>query len=236
MNIRAIKKQLSDPIFILLITALFGSILYISLIFNDNLWVDEAFTASLIRGSWSEVVKDTVSDTLPPFYNIAGKLLTSVFGYSSFILKLFSCIPLILLIFFGGRRIFDIYGFRCAYLFELFLISMPYFFHYAVEIRMYSWGMFTCGMAATFFTEIIKNADRHLIDVSSWTGFTLFTVFSGYVHHFALVSTGMMWLIILLYLAAKRDTFLIRPYVISLISFIYFSGDSSYFIHSIRII
>ena len=34
---------------------LFGIIIYVSLIFNDNLWVDEAFTAALVRGSWGEV-------------------------------------------------------------------------------------------------------------------------------------------------------------------------------------
>jgi len=224
MDIRAIKKRLSDPVFILLITALFGSILYVSLIFNDNLWVDEAFTATLIRGSWPEVIKDTVSDTLPPFYNVAGKLLTSVFGYSSFILKLFSCIPMILLIFFGGRRVYGISGFRTAYLFELFLISMPCFFHYAVEIRMYSWGMFSCGMAATFFLEIIKGIDQRTLKISSWTGFTLFTVFSGYIHHFALVCIGMMWLIILLYMSAKRATLFIRPYAVCLVSFVILYG------------
>ncbi|MCR5023486.1 MAG: hypothetical protein K6A90_04020 [Lachnospiraceae bacterium] len=220
MDISGIKKRLSDPVSILFITALFGSILYISLIYNDNLWVDEAFTASLIRGSWPEVIRDTVADTLPPFYNFAGKLLTEIFGYSSLILKLFSCLPMILLIFLGGRRVFNTFGFRTAYFFELFLLSMPYFFHYAVEIRMYSWGMFSCGMAAVFFTEIIDGTDSGSVNRSSWAAFTLFTVFSGYIHHFALIASGMMWLIILIYITVKKETSLFRSFAVSLMLFL----------------
>ncbi len=220
MDISGIKKRFSDPGFILLITALFGSMLYISLIYNDNLWVDEAFTASLIRGSWPEVIRDTVADTLPPFYNFAGKLLTVIFGYSSLILKLFSCIPMILLIFLGGQRVFKTCGFRTAYFFELFLLSMPYFYHYAVEIRMYSWGMFSCGMAAAFFLEIIDGIDKRSVNKSSWIGFMLFTVFSGYIHHFALVAAGMMWLMILIYITVKKETSMFRDFAVYLILFI----------------
>lgn len=192
------SKKILNPENVLFITAVVGSILYISLIFNDNLWVDEAFTASLIRGSWSEVIRDTFSDTLPPFYNFAGKALTSVFGFSSVILKFFSCFPMILLIFFGGRQVSVYHGFRPAFLYQLFLIAMPSFLHYAVEIRMYSWGIFSVGMAGIFFAGILN-------DRETYPGFTLFTVFSGYIHHFALVSCGMMWLILIIVKLFSKD-------------------------------
>ena len=197
---------------ILFITAVFGSILYISLIFNDNLWVDEAFTASLIRGSMPEVLKNTAADTLPPFYNVAGKLLTLVFGFSPTVLKLFSCFPMILLIFFGGRKLLTLYGFRTAFIYELFLFSMPHFLHYGVEIRMYSWGVFACGMAALFFSGILK-------EKKGWTAFMLFTVFSGYIHHFALVSCGMLWFILLIILLKKKDLQTLKKYVLNLLIF-----------------
>ncbi len=183
---------------VLFIISLFGSILYISLIFNDNLWVDEAFTAVIIRGSAAGVIRDTVSDTLPPFYNIFGKLITLLFGYSSLILKLFSCLPMILLIFFGGRKLNRIYGFRPAFLYELFLVGMPHFLHYGVEIRMYSWGVFASGMTALCFAEFLETG-------TSLKGFVLFSVFAGYIHHFALVSCGMMWFILLIILIKERD-------------------------------
>ena len=208
----SIKNNISGEL-ILFITAVFGSILYISLVFNDNLWVDEAFTASLIRGSMAEVLKDTAADTLPPFYNVAGKLLTMVFGFSPLVLKLFSCFPMILLIFFGGRKLASLFSFRTAFIYELFLFTMPHFLHYGVEIRMYSWGVFTCGMAAAFFSEILK-------EKRGWTAFTLFTVFSGYVHHFALVSCGMLWFLLLLILLKDRDFAVLKKYAQNLLIFI----------------
>ena len=73
-----------------------GSVIYLSLIFNNNLWVDEAFTACIIRDSFTKMLRGTVSDTLPPFYNIFTWILTAVFGYSSYIMKLSSVIPMIL--------------------------------------------------------------------------------------------------------------------------------------------
>ncbi|MBQ9551069.1 MAG: hypothetical protein IJU87_09690 [Lachnospiraceae bacterium] len=197
---------------ILLITAVIGSTLYISLVFNDNLWMDEAFTASLIRGDINDVIRDTVSDTLPPFYNLTGKLLTLIFGFSPVVLKLFSCLPMVMLLFFGGRKLFSMLGFRSAFLYELFLFSMPHFLHYGVEIRMYSWGVFACGMAALYFVDILENR-------ASFRGFLLFSVFAGYIHHFALVSCGMMWFLLLIIRAYKKDTDSIRDYFKSLCLF-----------------
>ena len=63
------SKIINKENLILFFSALLGSLIYISLIFNNNLWVDEAFTASLIRGNLSEVWAATAADTLPPFYN-----------------------------------------------------------------------------------------------------------------------------------------------------------------------
>ena len=191
-------KTLS-PETILFILAVLGSALYISLIFNDNLWVDEAFTASLIRGTFPEVIRDTVNDTLPPFYNILGFLAVSLFGFSAPVLKFCSCLPMILLLFFGGRKLYSIRGFRPAFLYELFLMSMPHFIHYGVEIRMYSWGVFSCGMAALCFLTAAE-------DKKALRAMMLFTVFSGYIHHFALVSCGMLWLILLLCLLRGKRT------------------------------
>ncbi len=209
----SVNKKLQNPVNLLFITAVFGSILYISLIFNDNLWVDEAFTASIIREAPVDLIRDTIRDTLPPFYNIYGKLLTLLFGYSSYVLKFGSCVSLILLIFFGGRSLYDLFGFRAAWFFELFLFTMPYFLHYAVEIRMYSFGMLCCGMASCYFAAILKNR-------SHIRGFVLFTVFAGYVHHFALVSCGGLWFMLLLAILVKKDREDLKIFIKSLLAFL----------------
>lgn len=198
--------KLKEPGTLLFIVAVFGSILYISLIFNDNLWVDEAFSAALIRQDMASVIRDTVSDTLPPFYNVFGKILTLIFGYSSFILKFFSCLPLILLIFFGGRKLNSVYGYTAALFYELFLIAMPLFLHYAVEIRMYSWGMFSAGMAGAYFTEI-------LFEKKGYAGLIGFTVFSAFIHHYALIACGFLWLFLLILTVRSKEGEEIKSFI-----------------------
>ncbi len=202
--------KLKEPGTALFIVAVFGSILYISLIFNDNLWVDEAFTASLIRQDMASVIRDTVKDTLPPFYNVFGKILTLIFGFSPYVLKFFSCFPLILLIFFGGRKLNSVYGFTAALFYELFLIAMPYFLHYATEIRMYSWGMFSAGMAGAYFAEILE-------EKKGSGGLIAFTVFSAFIHHYALIACGFLWLFLLILTGIKKDREEIRAFLLRLL-------------------
>ncbi|MBR1875615.1 MAG: hypothetical protein IJ805_00745, partial [Lachnospiraceae bacterium] len=91
-----------------LIMALTASAVYLSLIFNDNVWVDEAFTAVLVRGSFKEMMARSAADTLPPLYNILAWLMTEIFGYGTLQLKLTSVIPLISLFFFSAYKLTEL--------------------------------------------------------------------------------------------------------------------------------
>ncbi len=199
MNTKEFFEKKADLCFLLL--ALIGAGIYISLIFNNNLWVDEAFTASIIRCPLPEVWTRTASDTLPPFYNFFGKLMTTLFGYSAPVMKFASVLPMsgaLLLSAFPVRRLF---GSKTSFIFSLFLLAMPNFYYYAVEIRMYSWGIFSVLGAAVFATYAMKTGTRR-----NWGLFSFFTILSGYIHHFAFVSAGMLWLfslILLLFPAIK---------------------------------
>ena len=193
MNTKDFFEKNTNLCFLLLV--LIGSGLFISLIFNNNLWVDEAFTASIIRCPLPEVWTRTASDTLPPFYNFFGKLMTTLFGYSAPVMKFTSVLPMtgaLLLSAFPVRRLF---GAKTSLIFTLFLLSMPNFYYYAVEIRMYSWGIFAVLGAAIYAASALKSGSRR-----DWGLLSFFTVLSGYVHHFAFVSSGMLWLFSLILL------------------------------------
>ena len=120
-------KKISNPDrqnLILLISSLIGSIIYISLIFNNNLWVDEAFTASLVRGDLSEVWTATVADTLPPFYNLFTKMITILLGYSAPSMKFSSVLAAVLVLFYGSFQIKRLYSFRDALIFTVFSLEI----------------------------------------------------------------------------------------------------------------
>ncbi len=171
-----------------------GSAAYLSLIFNNNLWVDEAFTACIIRCPWGEAVRRTAEDTLPPFYNLFTKLLTVLLGYSAPVMKLSSVLPMILSMVLAVTLVRKRFGFRKAFLLCLFLFSMPHLLFYGVEIRTYSWGLFFALGAGIFFCEVFRTGSK-----KSWILFAVFTALCGYTHHFAFVSAGILWFFLLLF-------------------------------------
>ncbi len=173
---------------------LFGIIIYVSLIFNDNLWVDEAFTAALVRGSWGEVWHDTVADTLPPFYNLFAKGMTEILGYSAPVMKLASVIPMILTLIMAAFPFKKLFGAKASALFIMLLISMPFMLYYGVEIRPYSWGFFFASAAACSYCSVIRNFSKTNI-----TFLAIFTALSGYAHHFSLIASGILWVWLFIY-------------------------------------
>ncbi len=172
---------------------LLGSCIYISLIFNNNLWLDEAFSAALIRTDMAGVLKASANDTLPPLYNILNKLMTMLFGYHSYVMKFNSVLPMILTMVLGPTLIRKHFGFRTAVIFLLCMWGMPYLLYYGVEIRMYSWGLFFVTASGVWAYDYYQTRRK-----LSAACFILFSLGAGYTHHFAFVSVGMVYLFLLI--------------------------------------
>ena len=171
-----------------------GAVVYISLIFNQNVWLDEAFTASLVRTDMAGVLERSMNDTLPPLYNIILKLMTDLFGYQVPIMKLTSVIPMILTMLLGATTIRKRFGPLTSYLFILAITVMPNMLFYGVEIRMYSLGFFFATASGIYAYEAVCDSNK-----KNWILFTVFSVLSGYSHHFAFVTVGFVYLFLLLY-------------------------------------
>lgn len=173
---------------------LFGCLVYLSLIWNQNVWLDEAFTASLIRTDMAGVLQRSMEDTLPPLYNILLKLFTGVFGYTIQVMKITSIIPMALSMVLGATAVRKRFGTVVSALFITALFAMPQMLFYGVEIRMYSWGFFFALASAVFAWEVIQESSRR-----NWVLFTFLSVGAGYTHHFAFVTVGFIYLFLLLY-------------------------------------
>ena len=85
------KKDLFLTIIIALV-----AIVDISLIFNDSVWGDEAYTMIMVKRSITDIVKVTATDVHRPLYYFISKIFTNIFGYSVPTVKLASITPLIL--------------------------------------------------------------------------------------------------------------------------------------------
>ncbi len=174
---------------------LLGSLIYISLTFNNNVWLDEAFTASLVNTDMQGVLERSMADTLPPLYNILLKLSTDIFGYTVPVMKLTSAVPMILTMILGATVVRKRSGNLTSYIFIIAIATMPNMLFYGVEIRMYSLGFLFSTAAGIYVYEVICEPT-----VKNWTIFTLMSVLAGYSHHFAFVAAGFVYLFLLLYI------------------------------------
>ncbi len=167
---------------------------FLSLVWNNNVWMDEAFTASLVHTDFAGVIERSMADTLPPLYNIILKLMTDVFGYSVPVMKITSVIPMILTLLAGATTVRKRFGFRTSLLFMLLITFMPLVQYYGVEIRMYSLGFLFATLSGIWAYEVVCEPS-----FKNWTVFTLVSVLAGYTHHFAFVTAAFAYLYLLLY-------------------------------------
>ena len=187
------KSKISDNKIIWSIVVI-CSMAYISLVFNTNVWMDEAFTASLAHHSFIEVIKLSMADTLPPLYNIILWLSTSVFGYHIAVMKLTSVVPMIIVMILGATTVKNRHGIVTASAFVLSIAAMPLMLYYGVEIRMYSLGFLFATASGIYAFEVIEESNK-----KNWILFTVLSTLAGYSHHFAFVTVGFVYGGLLLY-------------------------------------
>lgn len=190
------------------------TILYVSLVFNYNVWTDEAFTIQLLKGNFKEIVEGTARDVHPPFYYFYLKVFTFIFGNSLWAMKIASIIPLTVTLVLGATVIRKRFGQTTAFLYTIFLACIPCSMEFSVQVRMYSLAIFlvtACGIFAYLAFEDGKKRDFFI--------FGLCGVLAAYTHYFAfmavIIITGVFFLAILFW-NRKR----ILPWIITAVGMI----------------
>ena len=187
------------------------------MIFNDSIWLDEAFSLSMISQGFIDIIKNTAIDVHPPLYYIILKSFT--WGINFFLKdniiwasKCFSMLPILLLIIISYKDISKIFGKRTAFLFNIFILGMPQIIKYAIEIRMYSLGLL---FVTLFYISYIKwdkeNTNKNLCKM------TIYSAMSAYTHYFAGVSVGCIYIIVLIELLIKKDYRRLKNIIYSLV-------------------
>lgn len=170
------------------------SLIFISLCFNNNVWLDEAFTASLVHTDLGGVLERSMADTLPPLYNILLWASTSIFGYFVPVMKLTSVLPMVLTLLLGATVLKKRFGYITSLLFMVLITGMPLMFYFGIEVRMYSLGFFFATAAGIYAYEVICD-----YNIRNCLIFSVMSVLAGYSHHFAFVAVGFVYGFLLLY-------------------------------------
>ena len=191
--------------------AAMGILSYISLLFGDNLWMDEAFSAMIVKGSFSEMITRSNQDTLPPLYNVLNWCMTKVFGFNSPALRITSVLPMAGCLILSATVIRKKLGDMVSIIFSLCLSGAPWMFYYGTEIRMYSLSLFfvTLCMCAALDAPVFSKSER----IMFITGVLL----SGWTHHFAFVAALFicLYVLIMAIIHRKEDPSYIRNTLLS---------------------
>lgn len=200
------KKELLGKLLFILSFLLLGYMI-ISPFAKTIIHVDEFWTIGVINLSLSETIPLMISDVHPPLYYLVLKVIfkaLSIFGihYTNiFVLKLFSILPYGLILIVFCTKIRKEYNWLTVGLFTFVLGSLSMFFIQFLTIRMYNWGLLFLLMSFIYFKGIISNSDK-----KSWILFTIFSVLVAYTHYFILISTFLLYLILLIHIYRNNDS------------------------------
>lgn len=197
MEDKNLKYERFYIVFIWSIVAGFTA-LYISLVFNHNIWTDEAFTLQLLQGNVKDIIMGTAKDVHPPLYYLYAKLFMVIFGDSLLVQKVAAIIPMTATLAIGATLIRKNFGNRVSLLFLLFLACIPCTMEFSVQVRMYSMALFFVTLCGIYAYQAFVSGDR-----KDFLIFALSGVMAAYTHYFAFVSViiiaGLLFISILLW-------------------------------------
>ena len=185
------------------------SLFSLGLIFNNNVWFDEAYTLSLIRHNFSDLISIIKSDMHPPLYFISLKLFSEIFGYSVLVTKIFSVIGYIATLLLGCTVIKKYFGSFASIIYMLAVGAIPMSLYFSGQQRSYSWCIFfvaLCFIEALLFIE--NNKYNHCFI------FVISALFAAYNHIYALLAIGIIFAFVNIYILIKNRK-LIKAIILS---------------------
>lgn len=180
-------------------------IIFISLsAFHSNIWFDESYSVVLARHSFIDIWNYTALDVHPPLYYWLLHIVYLIFGSNILCFRLFSLIGIAIIGILGYTHIRKEFGEKCGMLFSAFSYFIPIMTSYAVEIRMYSWSCLVVTLMLIYAYRFYINIKENKKTVKNLVLFGIFSICSCYIHYYALITAGLVNLVLLIYLIKKR--------------------------------
>lgn len=189
----------------------------IILIFNNNVWCDEAFILNACR---LETFKElfhyiTFEDMRPPFYLFCAKIFTSIFGVSVPVLKIFSIIPAILTMLLGAVEVHRNWGHGKVIAGTVFILLVglsPMGLTKNIEITIYSWVLFfvTCSAIYAYNTYMNPASKKN------WCILILSSLGAAATHYYGVLSGILIYGFLFCFLL-RQDFHLIKKCIFACI-------------------
>ncbi len=175
--------------------------------FHTSLWFDESYTVGIANKGFLEIWKITGNDVHPALYYWLLHIVYLIFGANILAYRLFSVLAIAILGIIGYTHIRKDFGEKVGILFSFLTYFLPIMNTYAQEIRMYSWSCLIVTLMAIYayrYYQAILKKDEKAIQKNLCL-FGIFSIGCCYVHYYALVTTCLVNLILLIYLIKNRE-------------------------------
>lgn len=160
----------------------------VSLMFDNVVWGDEAFSANTAKKSMYGIMQVLYYwDNHPPLHYYWTKLFGELFGHTVPVYHLAALVPFIGGILLAVTQLKKYFGNIPTAFFVIISGLAASCLAYNLEIRMYSLAF--CGVMATFYCSyrVISTGKR-----SAWIRMVLWALVAAYSHYYALVAVGIM--------------------------------------------
>lgn len=188
-----------------------GILLWGALCLSNNLWYDEAYSASMVSQTWGRLLYITATDDHSPFYYVLLKLVYHLFGGGTnfFGLKLLSLAFMTGYLFLGKYYVKKLFGLRISVYFMLFSLLSPLMCVQAGNVRMYAAALFFLTLTGLSAYDIYLDATRR-----KWIIFCVASICTVYCHTFAMIQTFFFYVLFLGALIVTGQKEKIKPFFV----------------------
>ncbi len=180
-------RKILFPVGLYLLAALVIGLNF-SLMFDNVVWGDEAYSCNAIRNGLDGIFQIlTLEENHPPLHFLWLKAFAELFGYSIPVYHFASFVPFCIGILWAVTLLRKRYGNLPAAFFVMISgLSAPCL-EYNMEIRMYALAFL--GVAGCYYcVSRILNGSK----VAGWIGMVFWAEIAAYSHYYALVAVGIM--------------------------------------------
>lgn len=219
--------------YLILITII--TLLNLILVFNNNVWCDEAFVMNACKLDFPELIQYIyTTDMRPPVYLLAAKLFSMIFGLSVPALKIFSLIPAVLAMILGATVVDRNWGNGKLYTGSIFIILMglaPITITKNIEISMYSWTAFFIVCSAIYAYNIVCNGNKK----KDWIIFIISALGAATTHYYAVLTEIFIYLFLYIALLLLDKKNLKRCFLSAGVTILCYLPILPFFFHQIGI-
>ena len=175
-------------------------IIFVSLVaFHTNMWFDESYSVGMARQTFGDIWNIGGHDVHPVLYYWMLKIISLITGGSIIAYRIFSVIPIAIMIILGYTHIRKDFGEKTGFIFSFLCAFLPEMAVYAIELRMYSWAILAITVLAIYAYRLAKEDNT-----KNWIIYGIASLASIYLHYYGLMAAGIINVILLIYLIIKK--------------------------------